>query len=535
MTVARFHAAQERTGPLTMGQANMVRCVRTDPPEHMNYRVVRPLPPETTLTGLAEAAGLLLSRHESLRTLVREDTQHVLASGELPVPVRDSATPEESAEELARELQGARFELVSEVPFRIAAVTSGGVPSQVVLVTTHSAVDAIGLAVLLADWDALILGKPLPPVTAPQPVDVAAAENGTASRRRAEAALRYWETHLRRIPRSTLTVSVDDTDTEWLLPRLRVRSVAAAAALRRITVRTGVSASAAVLAALATVTGLRAGAVTVPILSISANRFRPELRDYVGPLAQDALVPVEIGADTFDAVLRGVRSATLAAYQNSRFDADALIRVMTDVQRERGVFFARDIVFNDMSVPGQGGRVARTDAGVHTTWLPEATLPTRMSLWVNRLEGELDFTLWADPRVLPRPDAQAAGEGLARLLIDAGTRDVPLADLAVEPVPRGPGWVRSDGCWTDLAEVRNLLPPGSEVVAVPDEELGWRLVAYTVGQADRTPEDLHRACLAALPGRMSAMTPHHYVVCATAPRPGERWEDQARLAEGSGR
>ncbi|GAA0409547.1 hypothetical protein Acor_36370 [Acrocarpospora corrugata] len=533
MTIARFGAAEARTGPLTMGQANMVRCVRTDPPEHMNYRVVRPLPPETTLAAVAEAAGLLMSRHESLRTLVRDDTQQVLDGGELAIQVRESATPEETAEELARELQEQRFALESELPFRVAAVTSGGVPRQVVLVTTHSVVDATGLAVLLTEWDALILGKPLPPVTAPQPVDVAATERSPASLRRADAALRYWEEQLRRIPRSTLTVSVDDTGHEWLLPRLRVRSVAAARAMRRITARTGVSASAAVLAALSTVTGLRAGAAIVPVLSISANRFRPDLREYVGPLAQDALVPVDIAADGFDDVLRGARAASLAAYQNSRFDADALIRIMEAVQRERGVFFARDLVFNDMSIPGQGGRVSRADAEVQSTWLPEATLPTRMSLWVNRLEGELDVTLWADPRILPRADAQSIGEGVARLLIDAGTRDVPLAELAVTPVPRGDGWVRSDDCWTELAEVRRLLPPGSEVVAVPDDVLGARLVAYTA--AETTVSALHSACLAALPGRMSATAPQHYVVCATSPAPGERWQDQPRLAEGSGR
>jgi hypothetical protein len=156
-----------------------------------------------------------------------------------------------------------------------------------------------------------------------------------------------------------------------------------------------------------------------------------------------------------------------------------------------------------------------------------------MSLWVNRLEGEFDVTLWADPRVIARADAQWVGEGMARLLIDAGTRDVPLAELAVAPVPRGSGWVRSDNCWTDLAEVRRLLPPGSEVVAVQDDLLGARLVAYTT--ADSTPEDLHSACLASLPGRMSAMAPHHYIICATAPGAGERWEDQPRLTEGSGR
>ncbi|GAA3408278.1 hypothetical protein GCM10018952_04820 [Streptosporangium vulgare] len=296
--------------------------------------------------------------------------------------------------------------------------------------------------------------------------------------------------------------------------------------------------------------GVRARLRTVVVLSIAANRFRPELREYVGPLAQDALIPVEVGGDGFDAVLRGARSATMAAYQNSRFDSAALIRIMEDVQRERGLFFARDIVFNDMSAPGRGTRVSRTGEDVHSVWLPPATLPTRTSLWVHRLHGEFDVTLWADPRCLPRDDTTAIGEGIARLLIEAGDRDVPLTELTaltgVAPVPRDDGWLLVDGCWVHLPEVERLtadalarvtgeaaLAAGTAVIAEADERLGHRLVCFT--SAGTTPEALHSACLSLLFGRMSAMAPHHYVVCATAPPPGASWRDLPRVAEGSGR
>ncbi|GAA4196292.1 hypothetical protein GCM10022252_43380 [Streptosporangium oxazolinicum] len=570
MTTARFSGLTARRGPLTTGQANMVRCMLTDPPEHMNYRVVRAVQPGTTLAAITEAVIRLVTRHESLRTLFHDDLQRVLGAGDVAVEVHDTGEPPsraagpdgaplsvggaktgeaetpdtDLAEEVARRLHATRFALDTEIPLRVAVITSGGVPRQVVLVTTHSAMDAAGLAVLLAEWDELLLGKPLAPVTAPQPLDVAAAEHTPAGLRRSEAALRYWEGHLRRVPRSTLTVAVDG-ETDWLLPRLRVRSVPAARALGRISARTGASPSAAVLAALAVLAGVRARLRTVVVLSISANRFRPELREYVGPLAQDALIPVEVGGDGFDAVLRGARSATMAAYQNSRFDADALIRVMEDVQRERGLFFARDIVFNDMSVPGRGPRVSRTGEDVHSVWLPPATLPTRTSLWVHRLHGELDVTLWADPRCLPRDDTSALGEGIARLLIEAGDRDVPLAGLGaltgVVPVPRDDGWLPIDGCWVHLPEVERLTADalarlgGGEaaVVTEADGRLGHRLVCFT--SAETTPRALHSACMSLLFGRMSAMAPHHYVVCATAPPPGASWQDLPRVAEGSGR
>ncbi|WP_329080635.1 MULTISPECIES: hypothetical protein [unclassified Streptosporangium] len=585
MTAARFSGLTARHGPLTTGQANMVRCMLTDPPEHMNYRVVRAVQPGTTLAVITEAVIRLVTRHESLRTIFHDDLQRVLAAGGVAIEVHDTGEPPagpdaagdpgdapvsvggteigeaggaeaetrdtDLAEEVARRLHGTRFALDTEIPLRVAVITSGGVPRQAVLVTTHSAMDAAGLAVLLGEWDELLLGKPLAPVTAPQPLDVAAAERTPAGLRRSEAALRYWEGHLRRVPRSTLTVPVDG-ETDWLLPRLRVRSVPAARALGRISARTGASPSAAVLAALAVLAGVRARLRTVVVLSISANRFRPELREYVGPLAQDALIPVEVGEDGFDTVLRGARSATMAAYQNSRFDSAALIRVMEDVQRERGLFFARDIVFNDMSVPGRGTRVSRTGEDVHSVWLPPATLPTRTSLWVHRLHGELDVTLWADPRCLPRGDTSALGEGIARLLIEAGDRNVPLTELTaltgVVPVPRDDGWLPVDGCWVHLPEVERLTTDAlarlagdgeatptaaTAVIAEADGRLGHRLVCFT--SAGTTPEALHSACLSLLFGRMSAMAPHHYVVCATAPPPGASWQDLPRVAEGSGR
>ncbi|MEV7008139.1 condensation domain-containing protein [Streptosporangium sp. NPDC051022] len=537
----RYGGERTGSGPVTVGQANMIRCVLSDPPEHMNYRVVLDLQPGTTLTDIAAAAGTLLSRHESLRTTFRDGIQYVAAEGELSVEVHEGGGSADVADEVASWLQAVRFDLAAEISVRMAVIVSDGVPERLVFVTTHSTVDAGGLAVLRSELNDLLLGKPLAAVTAPQPLDVAESERTPASVRRAEAALRYWETQLWRIPRSTLTVAVDGDDNDWLLPRLRVRSTAAARALGRIAARTGASRSAAVLAAFAALAGVRAGQPEVVALAISANRFRPELREYVGPLAQDALVPVGVDEPTFDGVLRRTRAASLAAYQNSRFDSDALIQIMERVHRERGVFFARDIVFNDMSIPGlgrrTGGRTAEEGPDIRSHWLPDATLPTRTSLWVHLLEGEVDFTLWADPRCLPRADAQAVGEGIMRLLVEAGDRDVPMAELSgltgVLPVPRDDGWLMTDSCWVELAEVRRLVADAVDGRPFLVTPVDGRLVCHLAAPA--TPQEVHTACVARLFGRMSAMAPHHYVICESAPGSPDGWQDQPVIAEGSGR
>ncbi|MGI5154380.1 condensation domain-containing protein [Microbispora sp. CA-102843] len=522
--LAARYTGRERVGPATMGQVNMVRCVRVDPPEHMNYEVVRNLPQGTTYQGVADAVGLLMSRHESLRTTFHDGIQRVAGDGELTVEVHPAG--DGVIGRVAADLRGRRFDVAAELPLRVAVIAGDDGPEQVVLVTTHSTVDAVGLALLAADWEELVRGRTLGP-TALQPVDVATMEGSSAGLRRADAALRYWRTQLGRIPRSTLTVTVDDRDHDWSLPRLRVRSAAVAAALARITARTGISRSGALLAAFGTLAGLRAGQPVCPIISISANRFRPELREYVGPLAQDALIPIDLTGPAFDAVLRATRAASLAAYQNSRFDSAALVRIMEEVSADRGVFFARDLVFNDMSAAAPAGpplrgapaeRALGEEPDIRSAWLPDETLPTRVSLWVNRLEGEADVTLWADPRCLPGADTLLLGEGVMRLLAEAGRRDVPLADLpgitGITPLPRDGEWLVADSCWVDLAEVRRLVadavPGPSSVSAVPDERLGHRLVCHLA--APVTPEEAHAACLALLPGRMAAIAPHHYVV-----------------------
>ncbi|MFD0891043.1 condensation domain-containing protein, partial [Streptosporangium algeriense] len=243
--VARFHGGRTASGPPTVGQANMIRCVLTDPPEHMNYGLVLNVPPGTTLDGVVSAVALLVSRHESLRTTFRDGLQHVVGEGELLIGVHESQGSADLADEVASRLQAVRFDPETELPVRTAVIVSGGVPERVILVITHTTVDAVGLGLLRAELNRLLLGETPKPVTSPQPLDVAWTEQSPASLKRAQAAIAYWRANLERIPRSTFTASVDDGDNDWLLPRLQVRSSAAARALGRIGARTGVSRSAA--------------------------------------------------------------------------------------------------------------------------------------------------------------------------------------------------------------------------------------------------------------------------------------------------
>ncbi|MEU8382809.1 condensation domain-containing protein [Streptosporangium sp. NPDC048865] len=547
---AEYAGPRTRQGPMTMGQANMARCVLRDPPLHMNFRVTKRLPEGTPLSAVTEAVGRLLSRHEGLRTTIHSDVQVVAGSGSLPIEVHDAGTGAETgaetgagtglldevAEEVGLRMQGTRFDLRAELPIRVAVVTEGETPRLVIFVLPHTSVDAIGLATVMREWERLVRGVAVPPPCPTQPLDLATAEGTPAALRRTEAALRHWENGLRRAPQSMFAIDeAARADTDAIRPRLRVRSAVAARALEAVASRTGASRSAITLAALGVLVGLRNGQRSCVIASLASNRVRPELRDYVGPLAQDALMTADLDAPTFDEAVRRFRGASLSGYQHSRFDSVALWEVIEAVNAERGVDFARDCVFNDMSgvtVPDPG---PGPSAWIECDWLPAASLPAHLALWANRLEDVVDLTLWIDPRVMSRTEAEEFGTGIVRLLIAAGDGDLHTSDISdisgISPIERGPEWIHTDSCWVDLGAVERLVGEavqGRPHLVTHDQE--GRLTCHVTSG---TPEEIRAACLALLPGRTSAMAPHHYVVHAEGPT-GESLQGPV-VTEGDGR
>ncbi|GAA2910913.1 condensation domain-containing protein [Streptosporangium fragile] len=517
---AEYTGARARRGPVTMGQANMARCVLRDPPPHMNFRVTKRLPEATTMSAVTGALGRLLTRHEGLRTTIHGAIQVVTASGALPVEVHEAEADrlDEVAEQVGLRMQGARFDLEAELPIRVAVITERETPRLAIFVLPHTSVDAISLAVVMREWERLIRGVAVPAPCPTQPLDLAAAENGPAGLRRTAAALRHWESGLRRAPQSMFAID-EAADPDAIRPRLRVRSAVAAEALDAVTARTGASRSAVTLAALGVLVGLRTVQRTCVIASLASNRIRPELRDYIGPLAQDALMTADLAVPTFDDAVRRFRTASLAGYQHSRFDSGALWEVIEAVDAERGVDFARDCVFNDMSGVTVPAPEPAPSADVECAWLPEASLPAHLALWADRLDDVVDLTFWIDPRVMDRAEAEVFGRGLVRLLIAAGDRVIPMNNLSdisgVSPVEYGPRWVHIDSCWVNLDAVERLV--GEAVKGRPHRvtyEPGTGLICHVTSG---TPAEIHAACLALLPGRTSAMAPHRYVVHEEAP------------------
>lgn len=128
VTVA-YTGGTERRGPVTMGQANMIRCMLRDEPEHINIHDVWPVPAGTRTESVIDALRALVVRHEALRTTfphtpgsvpteqpagVAPREQVVAAEGEFTVAVLDH-----------RELPGTPPGTPSRRPARPASSGSG--------------------------------------------------------------------------------------------------------------------------------------------------------------------------------------------------------------------------------------------------------------------------------------------------------------------------------------------------------------------------------------------------------------------------
>lgn len=561
--VVRFTGGRARIGPITAGQANMRRCVLEDDPSSINARLILRPPQDSTPDRIADLIAVLVRRHEGLRTTLPTSpgtTQSVAAAGELSVPVYESGgDSDECALDVAGRMRATRFDPAAELPIRAAVILCDAIPVWVVFVLSHVAVDTIGQRMFRSEWAALTAGQELPPPAAMQPVDLGEWEQTAAGLRRITSPLRYWEDLLSTTPQAMFAApGIGATD--WMLPRLEVRSRAAARALTRIAARTGASPGTVVLAAMCALIGYRLNVRTCVVALVAVNRFLPELTDYFGTIAQDALMSADLDTATFDELVGRVRDRSMAAYRRSHFNPEELWSLIARVQDQRGTHWARDCVFSDptgltaaglASDPFDNGEAGLDGTGgpdLQLTWVESSWVPSRLQLTADRLEGEVELSMWAEPQCLPAPDAEEFAATLIRLIIEAAGRDLPLAEVGglagFPPVERGAGWYLIDSCWVELYAVRGLLANvldglPCQVVAVPDESLGHRLECFVaVGARPLSPEQIHAECVATLPMWPNAMTPHHYFLCERAPAdPDEvaEWRAQALNSSGSGR
>ena len=592
----KFSGTRSGSGPLTLGQRNVLLWAADQTIFGAVQWQTLNLAPDRSLDDVTSAIGRLIGLHESLRTLFAigasgEWTQHVAASGELLVEVHEAGGRLDATEALLKQRLNAPFALDREWPIRAAVITSGRTPAKVLLVLTHMAADFASLDIIARDFRLLMrnsLGEaPGPPAL--HPLDQAELEMSPLARRRAEAALRYWETTLRGTPQCMLAVPAHQpANSGQRMATLRSR--AAALAMARIADRTRASQSVVILAAVATLLGLRTVNDRCQITSLCANRFTPASRDYVGTIAQDALITADLTADTFDGIIRATRTAALTAYYHSQYDAESLWQIIARVNEDRGTKFHRDCVLNDLNAApvqvqtGHVGSLREREKGdaanamrdSRLVWADTDPRPLLFYFEVFRLtRHDVSLSVWADQSRFPPAEVEDFLLAVERLLVAADRRNVPARDIGelagLRPVLRDASWRRIDSCWVEMPAVQQLLDdvaasvptidaaqafctrdvastrtaaaegPGQSDAAAggPGQSDAAALVAYASASGDWiTPQILHAQCQQRLADRPTAMAPAWYVICERPPDDPtclELWRRLPVRVEGSGR
>ncbi|MGW7096638.1 condensation domain-containing protein [Streptomyces sp. NPDC054874] len=563
VTVA-YAGGDERRGPLTMGQANMIRCILRDDPEHINNHDVWAIPPGTGPDDVVDALRTLAGRHEGLRTTFPHAPgsapveQVVAAEGTFTVTVLDHTEfpgePARYAESVARAARAGRFALDREFPLRISLLTLRGVPVHVALASSHAVTDGSALAVLREEFLALLAGEELPAPASFAPLDLAAEEASPTGKRKSEASLRYWERIIRTEPQE-MFAEPRAAGADGRARQLTLRSVRGARALAGAAARTGNPEATVLLAAWCALVAHRAGQDSCVTAVPTSNRFHARSARSVNTLSQDALLCLDVRVPSFDTLVRKTWGAALNAYKHSQFDSVRLWEMIGRVTGERGSHFARDVVFNDVSVlPATFLSTAPQENGsaeLDLTWGPFQALPTRMLAFTYETSPQLHISLWADPALFTPDEAEGFLTGLVQLLEAAAAGDVTLDSLTdvtgVRPARRGPDWRRAEGCWVSPTAVADALSgavDGLPVHIATDHDAdgaGPDLTAYiAIGNTDLTPAGAHEALMAEVPARggTGVLAPGRYVLVEHPPAEADRsdaWRRLQIIEEGTGR
>jgi hypothetical protein len=549
------------TGELTWGQRFVWNILESLAPanHYLNIRFRVHLPSDATLDRVRGALHTLIGRHEALRTRFPlgpdgEPRQCCDPAGDLAVEIHetDPGQVRRLAEQEEERLWRQPFRHEREWPLRVSVVVAGGRPRQVVFAFSHLAVDAWGCAVLRREFLELVRAdRALPAPAGWQPRDRAAFEASAPGREANDLALAYWVRVLETMPQTAFPTSREAGENP-LFPGAGLDSVALAAAARALAARHRVGPAAVLLAALATVIGIRTGTDVVPLYLAAGNRFTPEDAASVGTFYQAAPALIRLDTGSLTGTIRNAHKASTVAYLRGQSDPRDVARLLETVRTGRGVGIDLQTTVN--VVPEPAGPPAPPVRDVAE--LREMTASTRVSdldgrdserlklyLHVKSLRSRAVLELFTDSRYLTAAGARKVLAGLELVLIEmleAGdvSADRVAALVGIAPLGRPPGCALVDNCWVDVEAVGGLLAGLPEVTTSQVFEAEpSKLVAYVVTAEPTTPERLHTALVSRLDGRLT-MAPHWYVICREAPaEPASHtaWQRQPVLGQGSGR
>ncbi|HEX4704846.1 MAG TPA: condensation domain-containing protein [Pseudonocardiaceae bacterium] len=382
--------------------------------------------------------GYFMGRYPSFRTRLRFGSdgsvrQVLVDHGEAPLRVVDApddADPAEFAEALRQEYVGVLFDYANEWPIRMAVVRHLGVPTHLVAVHCHLAMDGGGFQAVAADLARFDDNEsPLDAVPdALDPLEQVRWQQGKAGQRQHATTVRHWRRLLDKVAADRFGHTDDERQPRhW---RVSCNSPAAYLAMRSIATRTGKADTspvlmAAVAVALADVTGVNPSVLRVMV----SNRFRPGLATTVSPISQSALCVIDAAGVTVDETVERAWRGLMSAYLNAYYDPAGMAEAVADIGRERGVEIDLDCFFNDRRTEARreysGPAPSRAEllaAQGKTTvhWGPHSDAPfTRFYVHILDAPDSIELLAFADTRYLPPGHLSAFLARFEDILVDA--------------------------------------------------------------------------------------------------------------------
>ncbi|MEU1176797.1 condensation domain-containing protein [Streptomyces sp. NPDC005820] len=377
-----FEGERDATAPLTWAQRRTCRGSRL---KYRPFVHIQPIPPGNDLRDVGNAAQWAYEEFESLRTTFPlradgEPYQKVEKAGSAEIPI--ISAPEAEIQNTIQRFKQESFDTTTEYGALFIIITCAEIPTHLICLVSHLAVDAHGCRALGRALDSRFSGEndhpPAPPL---QPVDRARLEESEKWQRKSARSLTYWKSVLEKLPQGGSRSAVIDS------PALR-------AAVSAISNKCAVSTSATYLATLSVVTGALIGRSKSSFLLPASNRMTPEERSFVGELVQFAPGILESLDKPFETVVGDARNASIRGYRYSLYDEHALQVMLTDIDEGSENKRAFDFSFNDMrnSTEGEDFRGAAAEIG-------DLTEQTKIDLREHVYQGGtrfLSFALWDD-------------------------------------------------------------------------------------------------------------------------------------------
>lgn len=383
----------------------------------------------------------LMRRHDALRTTHRLDAegrfeQVLHGEGVMPVIIESAHDEADSADRLERltdELYHRRFDIVHELPMRVALVLLDGRVRHMVVIVSHLSIDGTGIRLLANEIIAVAGAGDIPERIAAvqgraddlqQPLDEAAEQHDERGRRHDERVRARILDELRQAPAPMFPKPADDAQPRYRYRKAVLRSARVLAAAEHLSQHYRVTPSTIILAAAAMAFAQATDRDDCGMRLLVNNRFRPERALAISPLAQDTpyqLDGVGAGAEFAEVLPRAWRRM-MAAFKNAYYDPVAFAADLA----ETGLEYDDSCRYNDHLPLGPGAWEYRYDIPVgELGWFdyPVREADDRaICLDVHDAAVAIDLSLLTDLNRVPAELAEGILRTLERILVDEHER-----------------------------------------------------------------------------------------------------------------